>query len=72
MSFDSFSEFLAMGGHGLYVWLCYGAGFIVLSLNYVLPAMRRKSLLRELYQLQRRDNKTTDPRTSESVNEGLE
>ncbi|WP_068750299.1 heme exporter protein CcmD, partial [Oleiphilus sp. HI0123] len=28
MSFDSFSEFLNMGGHGLYVWLCYGIGLL--------------------------------------------
>ena len=30
MAFDSVAEFLAMGGHGLYVWLSYGATYLVL------------------------------------------
>ncbi len=25
MQFESMAEFFAMGGHGLYVWLAYGA-----------------------------------------------
>ncbi|MEP1740376.1 MAG: heme exporter protein CcmD [Kangiellaceae bacterium] len=24
LHFESFEEFIAMGGHGFYVWLCYG------------------------------------------------
>ncbi len=31
MAFDSFTEFLAMGGHGFYVWLSYGLTFMVLA-----------------------------------------
>lgn len=33
MSFDSWSEFVAMGGHGLYVWLSYGAALIIVAWN---------------------------------------
>ena len=54
MSFDSFSEFLNMGGHGLYVWLCYGIGLLVFLIAYVQPLMQRKSILRELSQIYRR------------------
>lgn len=45
MYFDSFSEFLAMGNHGLYVWLSYG--FFVLILLWMVIDLRlhRKSNL---------------------------
>ena len=33
MSFGSLAEFLAMGGHGLYVWLAYGATVAVFAAN---------------------------------------
>ena len=44
-----------MGGHGLYVWLSYGVAAIVLGLNYLLPAARRKLILREQVQRLRRE-----------------
>lgn len=31
--FESFSDFLQMGKHGLYVWLSYGIGFFVIAYN---------------------------------------
>ncbi len=31
MQFASFSEFLAMGGYGFYVWLSYGACVVILA-----------------------------------------
>lgn len=30
MAFDSFSEFLAMGGYGFFVWLSFGVTFIAM------------------------------------------
>lgn len=45
MQFDSFAEFVAMGGHGLYVWLAYGATIAVLVFSSVgLRIARRKQL----------------------------
>jgi len=41
MQFDSVSEFLAMGGHGLYVWLAYGSTFAVLLVNVLLLRQAR-------------------------------
>ncbi len=55
MSFTTFGEFLAMGGHGLYVWLCYGVGFAVLAGNYVSARHARRYTLRVLAQRQRRE-----------------
>ena len=45
MQFDSFAEFVAMGGHGLYVWLAYGATLAVLLFSTIgLHLARRKQL----------------------------
>lgn len=31
MQFDSFSEFVAMGGYGFFVWLSFGVSFLALA-----------------------------------------
>ncbi len=48
MQFESWSEFFAMGGHGLYVWLAYGATFMVLAGSYLavrMQAVRQQRML---------------------------
>jgi heme exporter protein D len=55
MYFSSFEEFLMMGGHGLYVWLCYGAGLLVLMICFVSPLLKKRAILKELRQIQRRE-----------------
>lgn len=58
MRFDSFSDFLSMGGDGLYVWLSYGIGVVVILGNVVWPILRRKQLLTQLRRrLRREENK---------------
>ncbi len=45
MSFETFHDFLQMGGHGPYVWWSYAAGAAVLVLNVVrLIRGRRRAL----------------------------
>lgn len=39
------SEFLAMGGHGLYVWLAYGISFAVLAALGLRPIVVRRRFL---------------------------
>lgn len=46
MSFDTFGEFLAMDGHGLYVWLSYGAATIVVLANVISVRMARARFFR--------------------------
>ena len=54
MSFASFSDFVAMGHHGLYVWSAYGICLAVLALNVALPlAARRRYLQQEARRLRR-------------------
>ena len=58
MNFSSFSEFIAMGHHGLYVWTSYGISLAVLILNVALPiTARRRYLQDEARRLRREDTK---------------
>jgi len=54
MAFESFSEFLAMGNHGFYVWFAYGLTFFVLVALSVLSVVDHRSTLRELAAQRRR------------------
>jgi len=56
MSFASFSEFLAMGHHGLYVWTAYGISLAVLALNVALPVLARRRYLQEEARRLRRES----------------
>ena len=47
MSFASFSEFLAMGTHGVFVWSAYGVSLAILALNVVLPILARRGYLQD-------------------------
>ncbi|PNG15495.1 heme exporter protein CcmD [Stutzerimonas stutzeri] len=47
MSFSSFSEFVAMGHHGLYVWTSYGISLAILILNVALPVLARRRYLQD-------------------------
>jgi heme exporter protein D len=54
VSFGSFAEFLAMGGHGLYVWMSYGAALIVVLFNVMSVRLRLRRFHRYAVDLQRR------------------
>ncbi|MDE3740081.1 MULTISPECIES: heme exporter protein CcmD [Pseudomonas] len=58
MSFSSFTEFLAMGNHGLYVWTAYGISLAVLAINVAMPLIaRRRYLQDEARRLRREESK---------------
>lgn len=59
MSFDSFSEFLAMGGHGTYVWLSYAIALVVIVINIVNPVLQKKKVISDLARRLRREKKTS-------------
>jgi len=58
MSFDTFSEFLTMGGHGLYVWTAYGVALIVFVGNAVAPLIKKKEILNRQAQRIKRESLT--------------
>lgn len=54
MAFTSFSEFIAMGGYGFYVWLAYAVSlFSVIALITHSVVTRNKILTQVEQQLQR-------------------
>ncbi|WP_396589085.1 heme exporter protein CcmD [Bermanella sp. R86510] len=57
MFFDSLSSFIEMGGHGVYVWLCYGIFALIVTLNFVTPAMTRKQVIKDIERQMRREQK---------------
>ncbi len=46
-SFDSFSDFLAMGGYATYVWSAYAFFVLVLVFNVWQPILARKKYLKQ-------------------------
>ena len=54
MSFDSIGEFVAMGGHGLYVWLAYGVSMVVVLANVISVRRARTGFFSEARALERR------------------
>lgn len=58
MSFDSFSDFLAMGKHGVFVWSAYGVCLIVLGVNIASPLLARKRYLQQEARRVRRESNT--------------
>ncbi len=63
MSFESFGDLLAMGGHGLYVWLSYGLTLAVVVLNVMAPIAGRRRYLREQADAERRRQAAEGVRT---------
>jgi len=55
MEFNSFAEFIAMGRHGLYVWLSYGLTAVIVVYNAMQPVLRRRRLFKEQAQRLRRE-----------------
>lgn len=50
MAFDSFSAFLAMEGHGPYVWACYGMFSVLMAVLMVSSYRRRNAALQSCRQ----------------------
>ena len=51
--FSSFAEFLAMAGHGPYVWVCYLVTFIAIAYLFAGPIVAQKRLLKTLARQQK-------------------
>lgn len=54
MKFDSFSDFLAMGGYGFYVWLAFGVSMLALAGLWLVSVAERRQLFKTLQQQQAR------------------
>jgi heme exporter protein D len=48
IQFDSWAEFVDMGGYAFNVWAVYGLFVVFIAVNIIVPLQRRKALLRDL------------------------
>lgn len=55
IAFESFADFLAMGGHGPYVWSTYGLCMAVLAWIAIQPLLARRRYLNDLIRRRRRE-----------------
>lgn len=55
MAFESFSAFLKMGEHGLYVWLAYSLASLVVLFNILGPRYLAKQLVKDHQRKLRRE-----------------
>lgn len=63
MQFSSLSEFINMGGQGLYVWSSYGISLLVLAVNVLVPLLRKRSISKEIQQTMKREAKQRESRS---------
>lgn len=55
MQFDSFSDFIAMGGYGFYVWFCFGFSIALLIALTVVSKRQTRQIEKMIYDAQQRE-----------------
>ena len=60
--FKTFGDFLAMGGHGFYVWLCYAIAFLAVIGLIIYAKNERKQTLDKLGRQQAQSRLTNKQR----------
>lgn len=55
MFFQSWSDFINMGGYGFYVWLSYGISFVAMIILAIQSVKGRKTVLKEVLREQQRE-----------------
>lgn len=51
--FESVADFVAMNGHGPYVWAAYGITFTALIFLLVSPLLQKKAFIKQQQKLQK-------------------
>jgi heme exporter protein D len=57
MQFNSFSDFINMGGYGFYVWLSFGAAALILSLLLISSKAGHQQIIRQIAKRKQREDK---------------
>ncbi|MDT7525331.1 MULTISPECIES: heme exporter protein CcmD [Idiomarinaceae] len=57
MAFDSWYDFIDMGGYGFYVWLAYGVTLLALTILVMHGLRTRKQLQQQAVQQQQRQQR---------------
>lgn len=64
--FESFSDFIAMGGHGFYVWLCYAIVAVALVGQYVIAKRSESQAKQTLKRFYARQEKLSNAEQTSS------
>lgn len=62
---NSFSDFLAMGGYGLYVWGSFGATVLIMAVEPIVVARNRKTTIARLKRQMRADARADNRNAAE-------
>jgi heme exporter protein D len=62
---NSFSDFLAMGGYGLYVWGSFGATVLIMAVEPIVVARNRKTTIARLKRQMRADARAENRNAAE-------
>ena len=57
MVFESFSDFIAMGGYGFYVWLAYGVSLLSVFVLILNTTHKRKKIFKQVAQRVQREQR---------------
>jgi heme exporter protein D len=57
MQFSSFADFIAMGGHGFYVWISYGASALLFFLLIYISKSQDQQVKKQIIQREKRHKK---------------
>jgi heme exporter protein D len=69
LHFSSWSDFFAMGGYGLFVWLSFGVTFTLLALLWGFSQLGHRQLLKDLAAKQARELRVQQQLQKQSVEE---
>jgi len=62
MQFESFSDFINMGGYGFYVWLSFGVTAILLALLIFNSRAGHQQIIKDIASRQQREDKLRQAR----------
>jgi heme exporter protein D len=57
MQFNSFSDFVNMGGYGFYVWLSFGAAALILTLLLISSKAGHQQIITQIAKRKQREDK---------------
>ncbi|KXB29790.1 hemagglutination activity protein [Dechloromonas denitrificans] len=62
---NSFADFLAMGGYGFYVWGSFGATVLIMAIEPIMVARNRKTTITRLQRQMRAETRAENRNTAE-------
>ena len=62
MQFNSFSDFINMGGYGFYVWLSFGAGALILTVLLLSSKAGHQQIINQIAKRKQREDKLRQAR----------